>query len=100
MTKENYFLSELSTVEGGAVDTKNGLSALVQCFLSHYFEKHQDHLPFGKLHGLIIAEVEKPLLLMALQLCKGNQKKTSELLGINRNTLRKKLLDYQIDPFG
>ena len=48
----------------------------------------------------VIGVVEKVLLKLALESCNGNQLKASELLGINRNTIRKKLTDHQLDPTG
>lgn len=48
----------------------------------------------GGLYAHMLQEVERPLLILALQRCEGNQLKAAALLGINRNTLRKKLRDY------
>ena len=45
----------------------------------------------GRLYRTIMARVEQPLLRHALELCGGNQLKAAKLLGINRNTLRKRL---------
>ena len=45
----------------------------------------------------IIAEVEKPLLKLALQATRGNQAKCAKMLGINRNTLRKKISEQKLD---
>ena len=52
----------------------------------------------GRLYRSIMARVEQPLLRHALELCGGNQLKAAKLLGINRNTLRKKLKEHGIDP--
>lgn len=78
------------------IEYSKGLGKMMHSFLGNYFAEHQEHLPAGRLHSLVIEEVEKSLFIETLNLCQGNQKKTAELLGINRNTLRKKLLDYQI----
>lgn len=48
------------------------------------------------LYDKVLQEVERPLLQLVLQQCQGNQLKAAALLGINRNTLRKKLRDHGI----
>jgi len=50
----------------------------------------------GQLHDLILGGVEKPLLQIVLDATEGNQTRAANILGINRNTLRKKLQDYRI----
>jgi len=66
-----------------------------------YLRVHFDHcggvLPAPGLYGRIIAEVEKPLLKFALDATRGNQAKCAKMLGINRNTLRKKISEQKID---
>jgi DNA-binding protein Fis len=70
--------------------TEDCLSTVVGRYLAAYLKEHQDHLPVGQLYALVMGEVEKVLLKETLTLTDGNQKKASEILGINRNTLRKK----------
>lgn len=48
------------------------------------------------LHGLVLSQVEPPLLRAVLDHCQGNQTRAARLLGLNRGTLRKKLLQYDI----
>ncbi len=74
------------------------LSHSIEAHLKHYFALHGDNLPAPGLYNRIIQEVELPLIALALQATRGNQVKTAELLGINRNTLRKKIkeLDIQV----
>ena len=74
------------------------LSASIEAHLKHYFALHGDSLPAPGLYNRIIQEVELPLIALSLQATRGNQVKTAELLGINRNTLRKKIkeLDIQV----
>ena len=57
-----------------------------------------DSLPPPGLYHRILREVELPLIALSLSATRGNQIKTAELLGINRNTLRKKIkeLDIQV----
>jgi len=51
----------------------------------------------GRLHGTVIGIVEKSLLRMVMEETSGNQSDASKILGINRNTLRKKIRDYKIE---
>ena len=53
-------------------------------------------LEAGDLHAVIISQIEKPLIELVLDHTRGNQLKAAELLGINRNTLRKKMTDLKI----
>ncbi|MET0850358.1 MAG: sigma-54 dependent transcriptional regulator [Candidatus Rokuibacteriota bacterium] len=52
----------------------------------------------ANLHGLMVGLVEKPLLRAVMRETRGNQVRAAQLLGINRNTLRKKLKEHSIDP--
>ena len=54
-------------------------------------------MPAPGLYGRIIKEVEKPLLKLALDVTRGNQAKCALMLGINRNTLRKKISEHKLD---
>ncbi|KQT60343.1 MULTISPECIES: nitrogen regulation protein NR(I) [unclassified Aureimonas] len=72
------------------------LSAAVERYLSEYFASFSDDLPPPGLHGRILREVEYPLIAAALAATRGNQVKAADLLGVNRNTLRKKIRDLDI----
>ncbi|MEM7444001.1 MAG: nitrogen regulation protein NR(I) [Pseudomonadota bacterium] len=74
------------------------LSESVERHLRDHFEAHADGLPAPGLYDRVLAEVERPLLNLSLGATRGNQIKAAQLLGINRNTLRKKLreLDIQV----
>lgn len=69
----------------------NGLSATVERHLRDYFAAHERDLPAAGLYDRILREIEKPLLAITLDQCRGNQLRAAELLGLNRNTLRKKI---------
>lgn len=75
-----------------------GLSRIVEDFISSYFSALEGAVPASGLYDRVIQEVERPLLTATLQSVKGNQKRAAEILGINRNTLRKRLTELQIDP--
>lgn len=72
------------------------LSQSVEDHLQRYFDHHGDALPPPGLYNRILQEVELPLIALSLAATRGNQLKTAELLGINRNTLRKKIKDLDI----
>lgn len=72
------------------------LSASVEAHVKRYFDLHGDALPPPGLYNRILREVELPLLALSLSATRGNQIKTAELLGINRNTLRKKIKEHDI----
>ncbi len=77
--------------------SKAGLSGAVESFLRNYFAAHEGDLPTIGLYDRVMQEVERPLLRATLKAVLGNQKKAAEILGINRNTLRKKLTQLDID---
>lgn len=73
------------------------LSASVARHLQRYFDLHGGALPPPGLYQRILREVEPPLIEIALDATGGNQAKCADLLGINRNTLRKKITDLGIE---
>ncbi|KTQ88930.1 chemotaxis protein CheY [Aureimonas ureilytica] len=83
---------------GGDADTSKpiDLSASVEKYLADYFSSYGNDLPPPGLHGRILREVEYPLIAAALAATRGNQVKAADLLGVNRNTLRKKIRDLDI----
>ncbi|KIC44534.1 MAG: sigma-54-dependent Fis family transcriptional regulator [Ruegeria sp.] len=72
------------------------LSSSVERHLRRYFDLHGNILPPPGLYQRILREVEAPLIEIALEATGGNQAKCADLLGINRNTLRKKITDLDI----
>ncbi|MFT7041173.1 MAG: two-component system nitrogen regulation response regulator GlnG, partial [Paracoccaceae bacterium] len=83
---------------GAAPEGERGasLGASVEAHLRSYFQLHGDSLPPPGLYDRIVREVELPLIALTLSATRGNQLKAAELLGINRNTLRKKIRDLDI----
>ena len=77
----------------------DGLAASVERHLARYFAGFQDGLPPAGLYHRILREIEYPLLSTALAATRGNQIRAADLLGLNRNTLRKKIRDLDIQVF-
>lgn len=68
-----------------------GLACVIEHKLEHYFEALGEDLPASNLYTHILREVEKPLIQSVLKYTGGNKVKAACLLGINRNTLYKKM---------
>ncbi|HLQ91624.1 MAG TPA: nitrogen regulation protein NR(I) [Xanthobacteraceae bacterium] len=73
-----------------------GLAASVERHLTAYFSTFGDSLPPPGLYHRILREIEHPLLTVTLAATRGNQIRAADLLGVNRNTLRKKVRDLDI----
>ena len=76
--------------------SKDNLSDNIEVLLDQYFNDLAGESP-GNLYDLVVSNVEKPLLLYVMNYAEGNQSKAAEILGLNRNTLRKKLKNHNID---
>ncbi len=74
-------------------DTRDTLRNCVRRSLADYF-RNPDGEPVNELYEMVLAEMEIPLLEKVLEYTRGNQTKASEMLGLNRGTLRKKLKQY------
>ena len=74
----------------------DNLGLAVERQLSKYFAAHEGALPPEGLYGRVLREIERPLLTVSLVATGGNQLKAAKMLGINRNTLRKKIRDLNI----
>ncbi len=83
---------------GQLVERSETLPAAVERHLSQYFGSFGDGIPPPGLYHRLLREVEPPLIAAALAATRGNQIRAAELLGLNRNTLRKKIreLDMQV----
>jgi len=88
--------SSMAPVAGGAPPENEGLSGMVERHLRDYFLAHADGLPAPGLHDRILREVERPLISLCLDATRGNQIKAAHVLGLNRNTLRKKIRELDI----
>ena len=86
---------EMGQILRGGSSEKLGDS--VARHLRRYFDLHGNMLPPPGLYTRILREIEAPLLEIALDATGGNQAKCADLLGINRNTLRKKITDLDIE---
>ncbi|MGN6514934.1 MAG: sigma 54-interacting transcriptional regulator, partial [Rhizomicrobium sp.] len=73
------------------------LSAAVEHHLTRYFAEHGDRLPPPGVYDRILQEIERPLLSICLAATRGNQIRAAHLLGLNRNTLRKKIRDLGLE---
>jgi two-component system nitrogen regulation response regulator GlnG len=91
-------LSQPASTPIGEPQSDENLMAAVERHLARYFAGFQGKLPPPGLYHRILREVEHPLLSAALAATRGNQIRAAELLGLNRNTLRKKIreLDMQV----
>ena len=98
-------LAELEASLGGGQPTEPAragvienekLSSSVARHLKRYFDLHNGQLPPNGVYDRILREIELPLIEIALDATAGNQAKCADLLGINRNTLRKKITDLDI----
>ena len=72
------------------------LSDSVENHVQAYFAAYGDALPPSGLYDRILKEVERPLIMLTLVATRGNQLKAADLLGLNRNTLRKKIRELNI----
>jgi two-component system nitrogen regulation response regulator GlnG len=73
-----------------------GLSAAVERHIRDYFTAHKGGMPAAGLYDRILREVERPLIVLTLGATRGNQIRAAHLLGLNRNTLRKKIRELDI----
>jgi two-component system nitrogen regulation response regulator GlnG len=78
---------------------EESLASSVERHLATYFGGFQNGLPPPGLYHRILREIEYPLLAAALAATRGNQIRAADLLGLNRNTLRKKIRDLDIQVY-
>ena len=76
-------------------DPQDDLAASVRTAMAQYFQDLDGEAP-QPIYEMVLARVEKPLLEVALSHAEGNQTRAAQLLGLNRNTLRKKMKQYAL----
>ena len=89
--------AELADASPAAIESEGkGLSQSVERRLAAIFSARGEALPAAGLYERVLKEVERPLITITLQATRGNQIKAAEVLGLNRNTLRKKIRELNI----
>ena len=78
-------------------DEPQSLGASVEQYLTQYFLAQGERLPPPGVYDRIVQEVERPLISICLAATRGNQIRAAQLLGLNRNTLRKKIRDLGLE---
>ena len=82
---------------GGESEEKGGsLAQSVEQHLAAHFSAHGGGLPPAGLYERVLREIERPLIALTLKATRGNQVRAADLLGLNRNTLRKKIRDLHV----
>jgi two-component system, NtrC family, nitrogen regulation response regulator GlnG len=92
--------SEISVGDRQTLASATGpvdISTAVESHVAQMLREHEPNLPPSGLYQRVIDRVEAPLIAMALNACGGNQIKAADLLGLNRNTLRKKIRAHAIE---
>ncbi len=85
---DNLLVANLQTVS---------LEKLVKSKLEVLFQQREEaQVDLENLHQIVLEQVERPLIELALRVYNGNQVRTARMLGINRNTLKKKIDTYRI----
>ena len=73
------------------------LGVLIERHLASHFADQPDGVPAPGLYDRILEEVERPLIRLTLAATRGNQVRAADILGLNRNTLRKKIVDLGVE---
>jgi two-component system, NtrC family, nitrogen regulation response regulator GlnG len=86
----------IPVTKSAGIERADTLSLAVERHLSQYFSGFPDNIPPPGLYHRLLREVEPPLINAALAATRGNQIRAAELLGLNRNTLRKKIRELDM----
>ena len=78
-------------------DAPATLSSVVERYLVSHFASYPDGVPPSDLYDRVIADVERPLFQLTLSATRGNQVRAAEILGLNRNTLRKRIVELGVE---
>ncbi len=89
---------ELADSNSQHEQTDTPLSELVRRHVAAYFKSHEGSLPSPGVYDRLMPLIEKPLIEITLAATQGNQLKAADVLGMNRNTLRKKIVELGIAP--
>jgi len=99
---EEVVAAELAEIGGesepahAAPGAPEPLAQAVERHIRQFLASQRDGMPMRDIYDRVIAEVERPLIQMTLTATRGNQIKAASMLGLNRNTLRKKIRDLEI----
>jgi two-component system nitrogen regulation response regulator GlnG len=85
-----------SPVEDDGTEVSEPLAQAMERHIRQFLTAHEEGLVGNDIYDRVIAEVERPLIQLTLVATRGNQIKAAAMLGLNRNTLRKKIRDLEV----
>jgi two-component system nitrogen regulation response regulator GlnG len=83
-------------VEDDGTEVSEPLARAMERHIRQFLTAHEEGLVGNDIYDRVIAEVERPLIQLTLLATRGNQIKAAAMLGLNRNTLRKKIRDLEV----
>ena len=89
-------LSEFNPIDQDQNPILSNISEVIELLASDCLNLQKDNVEKGDLYNLILKEIERPLISYVLNISRGNQLKCANILGLNRNTLRKKINELNI----
>ena len=89
-------LAATPSASASETSSDEGLAAAVERHINDYFVAHKGTMPAAGLYDRVLREIERPLIVATLVATRGNQIKAAHVLGLNRNTLRKKIRELDI----
>jgi len=90
-------LSSAIPAASSGIDGELDVQGVIAAFTRQLLEKHTPDEPVENLYQTVLREIEEPLVTMVLRAVRGNQIQAAKVLGLNRNTLRKKIRDLDIE---